>query len=138
MSAGSVNSSGTSPISVTGLASGLDTSSIIKALLEAERQPITRITNQEEKLSGQQGQLQAIKSSLIALGFAAEEFALPSVFEGVQSVSSSEPARVERHHHRRRGCRRLSARSHPARELGTAHVRVREPGSGRHGDDRRP
>ncbi len=94
MSAGSVSSSGTTPISVTGLASGLDTSSIIKALLEAERQPINRISNQEEKLSGQQGQFQALKSSLMSLSFAAEEFALPSLFEGVQSVSSSEPARV--------------------------------------------
>jgi len=94
MSTGSVSGSGTSPISVTGLASGLDTSAIIKALLEAERQPITRLGNQEEKLSGQQSQLQAIKSSLISLSFAAEEFALPSLFEGVQTASSSEPARV--------------------------------------------
>src|SRR5947209_2140780 len=94
MSTGSVSSSGTTPISVSGLASGLDTTAIIKALLEAERQPISRISNQAEKLSGQQGQLQALKSSLISLGFAAEEFALPSLFEGVQSVSSSEPARV--------------------------------------------
>jgi flagellar hook-associated protein 2 len=94
MSTGSVNSSGTTPISVSGLASGLNTSSIIQALLEAERQPITRVTHQEEKLSGQQSQLQTLKSSLMTLGFAAEEFVLPSVFEGVQSVSSSEPARV--------------------------------------------
>ncbi len=94
MSTGSINGSGSSPISVTGLASGLDTSSIIKALLEAERQPITRLTNQEEKLTGQQTQLQALKSSLMSLSFAAEEFALPSLFEGIQSVSSSEPARV--------------------------------------------
>lgn len=94
MSTGSVSSSGTTPISVNGLASGLDTSSIIKALLEAERQPIVHLTNQQEKLSGQQSQLQAVKSSLLSLGFAAEEFVLPSLFEGVQSVSSSEPARV--------------------------------------------
>jgi flagellar hook-associated protein 2 len=91
---GSVNGGGTTPISVTGLASGLDTGSIIKALLEAEQQPINRLTSQEEKVSGQQTQLQAIKSSLLSLSFAAEEFVLPSVFEGVQSVSSSEPARV--------------------------------------------
>ncbi len=91
---GTVSSSGTTPIAVTGLASGLDTSSIISALLEAEQQPITRITNQEEKLKGQQTQLQTIQSSLMSLSFAAEEFVLPSVFEGIQSVNSSEPARV--------------------------------------------
>jgi flagellar hook-associated protein 2 len=94
MSTGSVSGGGTSPISVTGLASGLNTTSIIKALLEAEQQPINRITNQEEKLSGQQSQIQSVKSSLLSLGFAAEEFGLPSLFEGVQSVSSSEAARV--------------------------------------------
>ncbi len=94
MSTGSINGSGTTPIAVTGLASGLDTSSIIQALLEAERRPITHVTNQQEKLVGQQTQLQTIQSSLMSLSFAAEEFVLSSVFNGVQSVSSSEPARV--------------------------------------------
>jgi flagellar hook-associated protein 2 len=94
MSTAAVSTTGSSPISVSGLASGLDTSSIIQALLAAERQPITHLTNQQEKLSGQQTQLQGIKSSLMSLSFAAEEFTLPSLFEGVQSVSSSEPARV--------------------------------------------
>lgn len=94
MSTGSVSGGGTSPISVSGLASGLNTSAIIKALLEAEQQPINRVVHQEEKLSGQQSQLAALKSSMLSLRFAAEEFALPSLFEGVQTVSSSEPARV--------------------------------------------
>jgi flagellar hook-associated protein 2 len=94
MSTGSVNASGGSLISVNGLASGLETSSIINALLSAERLPITHLTNQQEKLSGQQTQLQSLQSSLMALSFAAEEFTLPSLFEGIQSVSSSEPARV--------------------------------------------
>jgi flagellar hook-associated protein 2 len=94
MSTGAINGSGTTPIAVTGLASGLDTSSIIQALLEAERRPITHVTNQQERLVGQQTQLQTIQSSLMSLSFAAEEFVLSSVFNGVQSVSSSEPARV--------------------------------------------
>ena len=94
MSTGSVNSVGGSPISVSGLASGLNTSSIIQALLAVERQPITHLTNAQEKLSGQQTQLQGIKSSLMALSFAAEELNRPSLFEGIQTVSSSEPARV--------------------------------------------
>ena len=80
---------------------------------------------------------QALKSSLMSLSFAAEEFALPSLFEGVQSVSSSEPARVSATITRRRRCRRLPARSHPARELRPAHVRVRLARRRRHADDRR-
>ncbi len=94
MSSGSVGGGGTSPITVSGLASGLNTSSIIQALLSAERQPITHLTNQQEKLSGQQSELQTLRSSLTSLSFAAEEFVLPSLFEGVQAVTSSEPARV--------------------------------------------
>ncbi len=41
----SVSSSSSAPLSVTGLASGLNTSEIISALLSAERQPVTRMSN---------------------------------------------------------------------------------------------
>lgn len=37
----------TPPISFSGLASGLDTSSIISGLVQAEQAPITQIQNQE-------------------------------------------------------------------------------------------
>jgi flagellar hook-associated protein 2 len=94
MSTGSVSSSSGSPISVTGLASGLDTKSIVNALLEAERAPITRLTHQQEKVADQAAAMQKIKSSLLQLTFAASEFKLPSLFEGVQTVTSSEPGRV--------------------------------------------
>lgn len=94
MSTGSVNASGSSPISVSGLASGLDTTSIINALLAAERVPITHLTNQQEKVADAAQALQKIKSSLLQLSFAASEFKLPSLFEGTQTVTSSEPARV--------------------------------------------
>ncbi len=94
MSSLSVGSGGGSPISVSGLASGLNTTAIISALMAAERQPVTRMTFQEEKIGAQQQQLQSIRSSLRALTFAASEFSLPSLFESAQSVTSSEPTRV--------------------------------------------
>ncbi len=94
MSTGSVSASSGSPISVTGLASGLDTKAIVSALLEAERIPITRLTSQQEKIADQVTVMQRIKSSLLQLTFAASEFKLPSLFEGTQSVTSSEPGRV--------------------------------------------
>ncbi len=94
MSTGSVSSASGSPISVTGLASGLDTKSIVSALLEAERIPITRLTHQQEKIADQVTVMQRIKSSLLQLTFAASEFKLPSLFEGTQTVTSSEPGRV--------------------------------------------
>ena len=89
-----VGSSGSSPITISGLASGLNTSSIISALMEAERVPVTRLTDQEDKLQGQQQQLQTIRTSLQSLVFAASEFVMPSLFESSQGVTSSEPTRV--------------------------------------------
>src|SRR5277367_1985008 len=83
-----------STLSFSGLASGLDTSSIIQALLSAEKVPITRLTNQQEKLVGQQTELATLQTSLQQLTFSAFEFTLPSLFEGTQAVSSSEPARI--------------------------------------------
>ncbi len=94
MSTGTVTATSGSPISVTGLASGLDTKSIINALLEVERQPITRLTFQQEKVSDQAKALSTIQTSLLQLTYAASEFKLPSLFEGVQAVSSSEPDRI--------------------------------------------
>src|ERR1700733_5049296 len=94
MSSLSVNSSASSPISASGLASGLDTSSIISALMAAEREPVPRLTDEQGKLQGQQKQLQSIQSSLQQLSLEASEFSLPSLFETAQTVTSSEPTRV--------------------------------------------
>jgi flagellar hook-associated protein 2 len=94
MSTLSVNSGNGSPISFSGLASGLNTSAIITALLSAEKVPITRLTSQQEALQGQQTVLQGIQSQLQQLSFAAAEFTLSSSFESSQTVTSSEPLRV--------------------------------------------
>jgi flagellar hook-associated protein 2 len=90
----SVGSSAGSPLTITGLASGLDTTAIISALMGVERQPVTRLTNEQARLQAQQHQLQSIQSSLRQLAFAASEFSLPSLFESSQAVTSSEPSRV--------------------------------------------
>lgn len=89
-----VNSSSAAPITVTGLASGLETTKIIAALMGAEREPVTHLTNEQDKLKAEQGQLQSIQSSLRQLSLAASEFSLPSLFESSQTVTSSEPLRV--------------------------------------------
>jgi flagellar hook-associated protein 2 len=90
----SLNSTSGSPLSVTGLASGLDTTEIIAALMAAEREPVTRLTDEQEKLQGDQTQLQSIQSSLQQLALQASEFSLPSSFESTQSVTSSDSALV--------------------------------------------
>ena len=96
MSSSAVPSTGSSsaPISFSGLASGLNTSAIITALMSVERLPVNHLTAQQEKLQAGQTLLQGLRSSLQGLVFAAAEFGLPSLFEGTQSVTSSDPTRV--------------------------------------------
>jgi flagellar hook-associated protein 2 len=93
MSTGSVNTGG-STINFSGLASGLNTAAIIEALMSAEREPVKRLTTQQEKLQAEEGQLQGIQTSLQQLSFELAEFSLPSLFESSQTVTSSEPTRV--------------------------------------------
>jgi flagellar hook-associated protein 2 len=94
MSSLSVGSSPGSPITVSGLASGLDTSSIISALMGVEREPLTHLTSEQQKLEGGKQQLQSLQSSIQQLAFSASEFSLPSLFETSQTVTSSDPTRV--------------------------------------------
>jgi flagellar hook-associated protein 2 len=93
-SAISVNSPAGAPLSIAGLASGLDTTSIIAALMAAEREPVAHLTTQENKLQGGQIALRGVQSSLQSLSFEVAEFSLPSLFESSQTVTSNEPARV--------------------------------------------
>jgi flagellar hook-associated protein 2 len=89
-----VNSATGAPITITGLASGLETSKIIAALMGAEREPVTHLTDESQKLQAEQTELQSIQSSLRQLASAISEFSLPSLFEESQAVTSNEPARV--------------------------------------------
>jgi flagellar hook-associated protein 2 len=89
-----LNSTSTAPITVTGLASGLETTKIIAALMSSEREPVTHLTNEQDKLGAEESQLQSIQSKLQQLSLEASEFSLPSLFESSQMVTSSEPQRV--------------------------------------------
>jgi flagellar hook-associated protein 2 len=90
----SISSTTGAPLNITGLASGLNTSEIISALLAVEREPITRLTDQETKLEGQREQLQTLQSSLSKLTFAAQELASPTLFNDTQTVTSSDTNQV--------------------------------------------
>lgn len=86
--------SGASPISISGLASGLDTSTIISELISAERGPVDHLSDEKLRLQGGEAALQSLQSSLQQLSAAVSEFSLPSLFESSQTVTSNEPARV--------------------------------------------
>lgn len=89
-----VGSAAGAPITISGLASGLNTSAIIAALMGVEREPLTHLTDEQAKLAAEQTELQSIQGSLQQLALAASEFGLPSLFESAQTVTSNEPARV--------------------------------------------
>ncbi|HEY2767758.1 MAG TPA: flagellar filament capping protein FliD [Solirubrobacteraceae bacterium] len=94
MTVTSVGSAGGAPISFNGLASGLNTSEIISALLGVERAPITQLATERTTLEGQQAQLNSIQGELTGLTFAAEELGSPLLFKSAQTVESSEPSRI--------------------------------------------
>lgn len=94
MSTSSISLSSTGHISVSGLASGLNTSELISELMDVEREPVTHVSDEKAKLQAQQTALQNVQTSLQALANLASEFSLPSLFESSQSVTSSEPTRV--------------------------------------------
>jgi flagellar hook-associated protein 2 len=89
-----VPASSGAPITVSGLASGLETSKIIAALMGVERQPLTHLTAEQQKLQAEQSQLQGIQASLQRLATVTSEFSAPSLFESSQAATSSEPSRV--------------------------------------------
>lgn len=62
--------------------------------MAVEREPVTKMTDEQEKLQGQQKELESVQSDLRDLALAASEFSMPSLFETSQAVTSSEPTRV--------------------------------------------
>ncbi|HUB73325.1 MAG TPA: flagellar filament capping protein FliD [Solirubrobacteraceae bacterium] len=90
----SVGSTSGAPITVQGLASGLETSAIINALMQAEREPVTHLSAQQAKVKAAESELQSVQSALQTLAQESSELALSGAFESKQQVSSNEPARV--------------------------------------------
>jgi flagellar hook-associated protein 2 len=94
MTVTSIGSGAGAPISFNGLASGLNTSEIISALLGVERAPITQLSSQRTTLEGQQSVLRSLQGELHQLTFSAQELGSPLLFKSAQSAESSEPGRV--------------------------------------------
>ena len=81
-------------LSVSGIASGLNTSSIITALLEAERHPVTRLSDEKVSVEAQRSQLESIQSSLTQLTYAAQELGSAELFHSSQAVTSSNTSQL--------------------------------------------
>jgi len=79
-----------SGVSFTGLATGLDTASIVSQLVELKRQPIYRLQNRKQGFQNQISALGTLKSKLIALQDAAKKLDTASEFSSLKTGSNNE------------------------------------------------
>ncbi len=93
-STGSLSNLPGSPMAVTGLASGLDTNSIISSLIAVDQLPITNLQNQEKGISAEDTQLTSIQTALQGVALNAQALGDPTLFGLSQTVTSSQSAVV--------------------------------------------
>src|SRR5436190_10690700 len=79
---------------LTGLASGIDTSSIVNALMQVERAPEKQMQIKKSQSQQRQTLLQDFETKLKALQTAAEGLGDVTMWAPKQSVASSDPTRV--------------------------------------------
>jgi flagellar hook-associated protein 2 len=82
------------PLQVTGLASGLDTNAIVKALMTAQQQQVTNLTNQQTGITTLNTQLTSIQTALETVVNDAKALASPSLFGNTQTITSTNSALI--------------------------------------------
>src|SRR5947199_4043008 len=80
----SLTSLGGNQLQITGLASGLDTNSIVKALMAAQQQQVTNLQNQQSGLTALNTQLGNIQTALQKVSADAKGLGSPTLFAKVQ------------------------------------------------------
>jgi flagellar hook-associated protein 2 len=84
-----------SSLGLSGLASGVDTASIVSQLMAIERRSTSKLTNKQTRATAEQTALKAIQGRLAALKSAAEALKKDGgTWALSQTVESSDPARV--------------------------------------------
>jgi flagellar hook-associated protein 2 len=83
-----------SNLALSGLASGVDTSTIVEQLIALDRQGTKRIQNRQYAVSGMQTALKDIASKLSTLKSAAAALGSDSTWKQSQKIESSDSARV--------------------------------------------
>jgi flagellar hook-associated protein 2 len=83
-----------SPLSLSGLASGLDTETIITQLMSVEQKPRTRLALQDTQAQSRQTQLKDIASKLATVRDAAAALRSTTTWTDTQSLTSSDATRV--------------------------------------------
>jgi flagellar hook-associated protein 2 len=83
------------PITLTGLASGLDTESIVGQLMAIEQNKVTAVQKRQVSVQQHRTDLQTIKTKLDALKTAANELQSASLWKPKQTTASSDPTKVD-------------------------------------------
>jgi flagellar hook-associated protein 2 len=81
-------------VGLSGLASGVDTSSIIDQLMAVDNQQVTRLQLRQSVYLTGNTQLKDLQTKLTALKSAASDLGSVSTWGSVQNVESSDPARI--------------------------------------------
>jgi flagellar hook-associated protein 2 len=81
-------------LALSGLASGVDTSSIVDQLMAIERQKVTRINNQQTSVTAHQTALKAVSDKLNALSSAAAALNDSATWKTAQTSTSSDTSKV--------------------------------------------
>ena len=81
-------------LQITGLASNLDTTSIINALMALDRAPLTDLTNQQKALQTRNTQLTSIQTALQTVAMNAQALGSPGLYATSQTATSSDTTRV--------------------------------------------
>src|SRR5919202_3618094 len=81
-------------INFGGLASGLDTNTIVDQLMAIERQPQTRLKLKQQQLDARKSALSDIQSRLKNLRFAAQDLKSPTLWLDTQTVDVNDPTKL--------------------------------------------
>ena len=82
-------------ITLTGMASGLDTDSIISQLMAIEQNKVTAVQKRQVAVTQHKTDLSTIKAKLDAVKTAAAELASATTWKPSQTVSSADPTKVD-------------------------------------------
>jgi flagellar hook-associated protein 2 len=82
-------------VNLTGMASGLDTDSIIQQLMQVDSQRTTIVTNRQSQVKQHQTLLTAVKTKVDALKTAAAALSDATTWKASQTTGSSDPTRVD-------------------------------------------
>jgi flagellar hook-associated protein 2 len=83
-----------SSLALSGLASGVDTSSIVQQLMAADQTVVTKMQNKQSTITGHQAALKNITTQLAALQTAANALTDSTAWKSSQAVTSSDSSKV--------------------------------------------